>query len=324
MGNATTSVTALMMAAVEAGVRSPSPHNTQPSRFRTGADRSELLLDRGRVLLVSAPAAREATLACGAALLNMRMAVAAHGHDCGVELLPDRSRPMLMARLHIRERHRPSPEQVRLAGAIARRCSNRRPFQDRPIPLAVRHDLRTAAAAEGASLVLLERPATLDALVSLLRRAEHIQSGDPRFQAELRAWTHAGDRCDGVPLAAGGPRAAGGGLLALRDFGGECGREREFERHPLVAVLASCGDTRLDALRAGQGMQRVLLAATAAGLNASFLAQPVEVPATRAELRDLLGGRLHPQTVLRLGYGYPAARTPRRPVAEVTKTGLLP
>jgi hypothetical protein len=67
-------------------------------------------------------------------------------------------------------------------------------------------------------------------------------------------------------------------------------------------------------------MQRVLVTATAIGLSTSFLSQPVEVPATRAALRTLLEMRGHPQTVLRVGYGYPAARTPRRPVAAVTTT----
>lgn len=50
------------------------------------------------------------------------------------------------------------------------------------------------------------------------------------------------------------------------------------------------------------------------------LSQPVELPATRAALRNLLEMRGHPQTVLRVGYGYPAARTPRRAVAAVATT----
>jgi hypothetical protein len=70
---------------------------------------------------------------------------------------------------------------------------------------------------------------------------------------------------------------------------------------------------------AGQAMQQVLLTATVEGLTTSFLTQPVEVDYTRAAIRDLIGGSLHPQTVLRLGYGYPAATTPRRP-AEVETT----
>jgi len=82
-------------------------------------------------------------------------------------------------------------------------------------------------------------------------------------------------------------------------------------------LTASFDDTAADRLRAGQAMQRVLLTATAAGFDASFISQPVEVPPVRAELRRLLGGGLWPQIVLRLGRGAPVPWTPRRSLDDV-------
>jgi hypothetical protein len=64
-------------------------------------------------------------------------------------------------------------------------------------------------------------------------------------------------------------------------------------------------------------MQRVLLTATTHGLSASFITQPIEVPACRNELRQLLGNGATAQTLLRVGYGSPVAPTPRRPVADL-------
>lgn len=315
------SATDIVAAALHAGTRAPSPHNTQPWEFRVHGETIEVLLDDTRVLGYCDPEAREATLACGAAVFNMRMAIAEQGRECVVEPLPDRARPLLLARVTMGGQRRPTPEEQRLASAVERRHTNRRPFLDREIPVAARHALTRAAAAEGTRLVLLDQAQRFDEFVALLRHADHVQQQDPRFQAELRAWTHGGERDDGVPKAAGGPRAADGGLLALRDFGGDVATEREFERRPLVAVLTTRGDTRLDMLRAGQAMQRVLLSATSAGLNASFLAQPIEVGSVRERLRELLGGHEQPQTALRLGYGYPSAATPRRPVEDVTREG---
>jgi hypothetical protein len=61
----------------------------------------------------------------------------------------------------------------------------------------------------------------------------------------------------------------------------------------------------------------VLLTATALGLATTPMSQVTELP----ELRPLVAGPAGwvPQLVLRLGYGGPAASTPRRGVNEVTE-----
>lgn len=304
--------------AVRAATRAPSVHNTQPWRFVVAPPFVELFLDRGRVLAVADADGREARLSCGAALLNLRIAVRDAGRGVVADLLPDPTQPDLLARVRVTGTHPVPPELRALASAIERRTTNRRPFSDRAVSAPHRAALVRAARAEGADLVLLDRPQALEGFATLLRRADDLQESDLDFQTELLSWTmgrYSG--IDGVPRTAGGPRPVRTSLLKLRDFPSPAGAEREFEQEPLVAVLGTPGDTPLDQLRAGQAMQRVLLAATAAGLSVSFLAQPIEVPHTRAAMRSLLDHR-YPQTVLRIGYGHQAPPTPRRPVADVT------
>lgn len=314
----TTTDLAVFDRALRAATRAPSVHNTQPWRFVVAPPRIELYLDRERVLAVADAEAGEARLSCGAALLNLRVALQAAGRGVVVDLLPDAARPDLLARVRVAGARPATPEVRSLAVAIERRRTNRRPFTDRPVPAPHRAALVRAAGAEGAQLVLLDTPVALEAFAALLRRADHIQEEDPAFQQELLTWTAGGyARPDGMPPTAGGPRPLGTPLLKLRDYPAPVDAEREFEQEPLVAVLVTAGDTALDQVRAGQAMQRVLLVATAAGLSVSFLSQPVEVPYTRAAMRTLLGGRF-PQTALRIGYGDQSAPTPRRPVAEVT------
>ncbi|MEY7970382.1 nitroreductase family protein [Saccharomonospora xinjiangensis] len=304
--------------ALRAGTLAPSPHNTQPWLFDTRDGEIDVLLDESRVLAVCDPEGREAVLACGAAVFNIRVALARRGRSCAVSVLPDRTRPELIATLRIGSGRQPSSDEIRLAETIDARHSNRRPFTDAPVTAAVRHALTRAATEEGARLALLTDPASFDTFAALLRRAEHVQREDPAFAAELAAWSHHGERPDGVPVSAGGPRGVDESVLALREFGeGEGKAEREFERQPLIAVLTTPTDTRRDAVRAGQALQRMLLTATASGLQASFLAQPIEVAQTRAELRTLLGGVYHPQVALRLGYGHPGTPTPRRGLTDV-------
>ncbi|HEX2551161.1 MAG TPA: nitroreductase family protein, partial [Nocardioidaceae bacterium] len=91
------------------------------------------------------------------------------------------------------------------------------------------------------------------------------------------------------------------------------------EAHPGIAVLHTSADERPDWLRGGQAMHRLLLAASAAGYQASFLNQPLEVPRLRDELRRALGLSGHPQVVLRLGRPRDPLPppTPRLPVSDV-------
>lgn len=307
--------------ALYAATRAPSVHNTQPWLFVVSPPYVELYLDRDRVLRVADPDAREAQLSCGAALLNLTIALQASDHAALTDLVPDPDRPDLLARVRVGGYRLASPELRSLATAIDRRATNRRPFNERPVPLTHRRILSGAAQAAGGHLVLLDTPKQIGIFAGLLRRADHLQEEDPAFQTELLSWTTgAAGRRDGVPVSAGGPRPIGGQLLKLRRFHDtNAGGEREFEQEPLVAVVTSAGDQVLDRVRAGQAMQRVLLSATSSGLSASFLAQPIEVPYIRTALRNLIGGPHQPQTVLRIGYGHPQAPTPRRPVADVTR-----
>ena len=62
----------------------------------------------------------------------------------------------------------------------------------------------------------------------------------------------------------------------------------------------------------------MLLRATVAGANASYLNQPVEETASRSLLQSQLSLPGPPQLVLRLGRGGPVGPTPRRDLDEVS------
>ena len=253
----------------------------------------------------------------GAALLNLRVAILSHGRVPMTRLLPDPTRPDLVAQVRLGPSVQPDPTVRALAHAIPMRRTNRRPFTRVTIPEAVLAELVAAADVEGATLTVVDDLGR-DQILGVVRSANRMLRDDAGYREELTAWTMpAPNRPDGVPRAAFGPWDALE-TLPLRDFGltrpDGPRRSAHFEAQPTLVLLATTGDTPEQWLRAGQALERVLLTATVRGLAATPMSQPLEIPA----LRELLAGDGRaPQVILRLGYGPASAASPRRPLSEV-------
>lgn len=312
---------------LEAASLAPSVHNSQPWRFRVLEHQIELHADLTRRLPATDPEDRELRLSCGAALLNLRLALQGQGIRPLVTLLPsgyqagiEGSGALAVVRYGGHARH--SPELTRLLQAVRTRRTNRRPFIDAPVPAEHHAHLVRAAQSERGWLCVLSDREERARLRYLVVRAHREQMADPGFTAELAMWTgREGVQRDGVPVSAGGPQPEPQDEWVLRDFTAGRGRTRvegkDFEPHPLLVVLCAFQEGPLADLQAGQALQHILLTTTTLGLSASFLSQPIEVPHIRAELRRALKTRLNPQAILRIGFGSFVPATPRRPVAEL-------
>jgi len=257
----------------------------------------------------------------GAALLNLRVAILSHGRVPMTRLLPDPTRPDLVAQVRLGPSVQPDPTVRALAQAMPMRRTNRRPFTRVTIPEAVLAELVAAADVEGATLTVVDDLGR-DQILGVVRSANRMLRDDAGYREELTAWTMpAPNRPDGVPRAAFGPWDALE-TLPLRDFGltrpDGPRRSAHFEAQPTLVLLATTGDTPEQWLRAGQALERVLLTATVRGLAATPMSQPLEIPA----LRELLAGDGRaPQVILRVGYGPASAASPRRPLSEVVSPG---
>jgi nitroreductase len=313
---------AALTGCVRAGVAAPSIHNSQPWRFRIHDGGIDVLADRSRQLTVIDPSGRELLVSVGAALFNVRLAIHQQGRAPALRLFPDPAEPALIARIVPAASVRPDASLSALAAAIPQRHTNRRPFTRAVIPAWILEDLTAAATREGATLRVADA-VRRGAILSLVRTAERRLRAQGIYRAELTEWTRAAPgRRDGVPPRAFGPCDMLE-ALPLRDFGlTEPRLERrgeQFEPYPTIVVLSTEGDTERQWLRAGQALQRVLLAATVHHLAATPLTQPLEIPELRRELTDTTADQWA-QVILRLGYGEPTTRTPRRPLADVLAT----
>ena len=310
----------------------PSLHNAQPWAFRVGTDAVDVLLDRSRLLPVADPRGRQAIIGVGAAVRLVELTLSTMDNEVRLERWPRPAEPTLVARVRVL-RHRTAPDVDRhLLAAVSSRRTVRTPFGPEDVPVPLRVAWREAVESTGAGLRWVEGPGERIGVAALVAAAERLQQRDPRYLAELDRWTspEATDEGAGVPPWAFGVSAAAGHAaeFPMRDFAGgydSAGRARHvgpIEPHPVVAVLETAGDGPEDWLDAGRALMRLLLAAAADGYAASYLNQPLELPALRQQLRDELRLAGWPQLVLRLGrpHGVLPPRASRRPVADL----LLP
>ena len=208
------------------------------------------------------PDPRELLLSCGAALLNVRAAIRVLGAHPAVRLLPDDSQPDLLAVVQPQAGFAAAPADIALAEAIARRRASRPPTGGIPAPMLNR--LRRAARVEQTWLAILPTERLEDVQLSHLNRDVQGRDGTA-VDADSADWP---------------PSAARSNVM--------------------VAVVGSFHDSPLAWLQSGQGMQRVLLTAAAAGLTTTLLAHMVRASQTRGLVRRLIGGGVWPQAVVRL------------------------
>ncbi|MET7903301.1 hypothetical protein ABZS86_18255 [Streptomyces sp. NPDC005355] len=314
---------AILEKLISAAVAAPSMHNTQPWRYRLNPDTLTLEVRAApeRGLRQADPMGRALSVSAGAAVFNLRVAVAHFGWDPVVRLLPYRSQPDLLATVRLAAAPRGGAmHHEDLYDVIWRRHSNRFPFSGRRLPPRVMCELADAARADGATLYPAG-PEETSRLLRLTAEAEERNAHDPRRVEETRGWIRETGPY-GIPSAALGPRDAGG-QLPLRDYHGPDGRPgghppaAVFESRPTIAVLTTSHDRRADWLRAGQALEHVLLLATSHAVRASLLHQALEWSDLRWALSDGPRAPGHVQMLIRLGYGPTGPATPRGGAHEV-------
>ncbi len=312
---------ALRRAALRA-TQAPSVHNTQPWRFVLRRGELRVLADGERQLRVLDPRRRGMTLSLGAALFNARVSLAADGVATTVERLPDAARPELVAVIRAGG-EAPDPALSGLETVIDARTTNRRHFADEAVAEDVLEALCEGARAEGAALYPITTESQRFAVASLSQHADAIETLDPAYRAELRAWTSDDPgRRDGVPsLAVPHVDGTAHDEIPIRDFdtrgSGFLPADTRSGRQQTLLLLATAGDERPDWLRAGEAFERVLLEITQRGLAASPLTQVTEMPSTRAQLRSEMGMTDWPHMLLRVGRAPLVPGSRRRRLADV-------
>jgi len=312
--------------AIYAAGQAPSILNCQPWRFRVDGDTIDLFAVPERSPRTLDPTGREVFISLGAALLNLRLGIAALGREPVVQLMPDPAVRIHAARVRLGGPSELSVLERPLYDAIALRRSSRQPFSVDRVPAEVFVGLQDAAASEGSWLDAAEGSHRA-AVVTVLHEADSEQRSNPSVVQEVARWTQ--DRPDaavGIDPGSLGPRPRDPSA-AVRDLGlGRSDPSRgsaDFETNAMLAVLLTSGDGPVDWLRAGLGLERALLTATSKGLDVGLLSHGTEVVDLRPLIRDPGSRWRFPQLVLRLGYGAaPMPPSRRLPVADIVEFAI--
>jgi nitroreductase len=305
--------------------RAPSVHNTQPWRFEVGEQAVELYADTSRQLLED-PAGREMLISCGAALYGLRLGIRSLGYRAEVELFPG---PALLARVRPGLPAPMTSDERKMLQAAPHRHTHRGPFEPGPLPAGLLARLRDDIAAEGATLSVVETEPARRKLMGILAAWGRVQDLYPasragiQSRAETERWTReAGSQArDGVSAHAF-PAAAGRdpGQLPQRDF--DLGRGWGLlpsggPPAQVTALLVTSGDHQEEWLRAGQGLQRLLLRAASHWVFASLQTQPLLQAPVRARIQSGLDLPGVPLMLLQLGRVRTTHPTARRPASEL-------
>ena len=338
---------------LRAATLAASPHNTQPWLFEVTDDAIDVYADRARHLGSFDPFRREMHLGLGCAIENLVCAAPAFGFAADVqpakgrlELCPGRQ-PVLAAHIAVTTAQ---PWRNPLFEAIPKRHTNRGAYREEPIAPERLQGLTDLASRTPVRVVLLVDKGARHEFGALIVAATEQIVGDHEMSMDSFRWIRVGRRevlahRDGITIdASGTSRLMTMAAKMLPDLNATAvdriwlDTTRDVHT-PTASVLGMIlVPDRLDmaqSIEAGSVWQRVHLAATARGIAAQPLNQPVEMIDRHHMLgkQDEFGSALaklghaddwQPTFVFRLGYPErEAPRAPRRPLANVLK-GMSP
>ena len=336
---------------LRAAILASNPHDTQPWLFAIADSAITVFADRSRHLGSFDPFRREMHLGLGAAVENLVLAAGAFGWaadvvpaDGTLGLSPDDT-PVAAVQISLTPM---PPARNALFDAIPNRHTHRGPYRaDQSVGGERLQRLAALAASDAVRVVFVEDANARGELAALIVAATERIIGDPQMSADSARWYRTGRReiaahRDGVTVDTAGlsPLVTATAKL-MPDLDAQSAdrywlaatKDTELATAPVLGVILV--RDRLDmrsAIAAGRAWQRLHLGATAEGLAAQPLNQPVECTDRSAMIgkSDSFGPAIvklaaapgwEPTFVFRLGVAErPASRSPRRALSEVLRS----
>jgi len=271
----------------------PSIHNTQPWRFEVRNKSILLYADESRRLSIADPQARQLHISCGAALDHLSLAFRYHELEPLVELFPITKNVQCIAQISIQGTCPCSILEKSLFNAMKDRHTTRAPFLPQRIDSEIAEELTNIISMNINRFTGISDPELRNKVVKLVMQADRHLVDDENYQNELFSWIESNSYKlnDGMPLE----------RLELPDMQTSTSSNSATIENTIMGLLSSQSDSTKDWVSTGQALSRMLLYAAVKGLSASFLNQPIDVPALRPQLANLVGIEGYPQMLILLG-----------------------
>lgn len=298
---------------VRFGTLASNSHNTQPWRFRLGADTIDILPDFSRRTPIVDPDDHHIYVTLGCAAQNIVIAANARNRPAELSLTTDGGEG---TSIHVFLGNGSDTVQgtdADLCSAIPVRQSTRSAYDGHALSGSELRQLEKAAAMPGVDvLVITERPRLAQAL-EFIQRGNIAQMDSPAFVRELKEWIRynpaaalkAGDgllgKCSGNPSV---PNWLGQTIfdLAFKKDAENRKYAKQLRSSAGLAVFVAEREGPDGWIQVGRSFERFALQATVLGIRHAHLNMPIEVAEVRPAFADWLGipGR-RPDLVVRFG-----------------------
>ncbi|MBC8084363.1 MAG: Tat pathway signal protein [Hymenobacter sp.] len=305
----------------------PSGHNTQPWKFRVAAGSIQLYPDLTRRIPVVDPDNRELWISLGGALENLLVAAEHFGYHPDVTYHLNGTATDHIAVALEKTAAGPGSRAGLFEAILTRQCT-RHEYDRQPLPTRNLNQLTVAATGAGVT-PLIFTGAAMEPLLEYVKAGNAHQMTDDKFKAELVHWIRFNDRealasMDGL-ISRGSGNPSLPRWVAQLFLGSSLSPQTQDKKDELyvrsssgLALFTSEKNDPAAWVETGRAYERFALRATAMGVKNSFLNQPCEVPALRAQVQSHLSlNDAFPQLLVRFGHGPAMPRSLRRPVDQV-------
>ena len=310
---------------VEAAIKAPSGHNSQPWFFQLEDSAINILPNMEEILPIVDKSNRELFISLGAATENLCIEASALGYDSNVEI--DEANKKIVVHLNRSN----SIIADSLHKSIESRQTNRKLYNNKTVSDDIILNLNNLPLTDDISRYIISKNDSMfNILKSYIEKGNEVQMNDKAFKDELLKYmrfnnTEVKRNPTGLTYKTMGAPAMPSFVSKfiiksyLKPNKQNKGDLKKIESSSHLVLFTTKNNTLREWVDLGRHLQRFLLATTQQNIANAYMNQPCEIDELALEIQQNVGqikGE-YPTLLLRIGYAEPTPFSPRKKVNDV-------